>query len=265
MTRLLLAAASTLALAGAPGIALAQYGGQQQQPGGYNQGYGQQTGNYGQPDNSAQGSYGPGMQSGDNDQGYGAQNAGADDQGSFGAPLFISPEDIRAIQIKLNNQGYRSGPPDGQWGPDTSSAIRQFQQSRGLDATGQLDVSTIVAIGIPTFGNNQAANMGGYGNAGGQSGYGGNPQGQFGNSGPSGYYGKSGKNTSGQPGYQGNPQGGDQDNDNDNDNNNNQGPNSQAGNPDGGQSGYLGNPQDSSQKNNTILGPSPQDQSNPPQ
>ena len=44
---------------------------------------------------------------------------------------------VREIQRLLAAQGYRPGPADGQMGPKTRSAIRAFQETRGLKTTGR--------------------------------------------------------------------------------------------------------------------------------
>ncbi len=46
---------------------------------------------------------------------------------------------IRNIQAILNNNGFDAGPPDGVMGKRTVTAIKQFQTSIGLEATGEID------------------------------------------------------------------------------------------------------------------------------
>src|SRR6266545_5246471 len=36
---------------------------------------------------------------------------------------------VRSVQESLNQRGYSAGPAAGQWGPNTESAVRQFQQA----------------------------------------------------------------------------------------------------------------------------------------
>lgn len=50
--------------------------------------------------------------------------------------------DLRQAQATLNRLGYDAGPPDGQMGPRTRSALRQFQSERGIPVTGRLDATT---------------------------------------------------------------------------------------------------------------------------
>lgn len=51
-------------------------------------------------------------------------------------------------QTKLNALGFNVGKPDGMAGPRTRQAIQQFQRSKGLEASGQLDAQTIKALGM---------------------------------------------------------------------------------------------------------------------
>lgn len=49
---------------------------------------------------------------------------------------------LRDAQTTLNRMGYDAGPPDGQMGPRTRSALSQFQAERGIPVTGRLDATT---------------------------------------------------------------------------------------------------------------------------
>lgn len=42
--------------------------------------------------------------------------------------------------------GYPAGPADGVMGPQTETAIRNFQRDKGLNATGELNDDTIAAL-----------------------------------------------------------------------------------------------------------------------
>lgn len=57
-------------------------------------------------------------------------------------------DEIRQAQMALNKRGFNAGRQDGVWGPDTESAVRDFQKSRGLDVTGRLDERTMKELGI---------------------------------------------------------------------------------------------------------------------
>ncbi len=66
-------------------------------------------------------------------------------------------EQVRQVQQTLNDIGYHAGSVDGLLGPQTESALRQFQQARTLPATGHIDSKTLAALrrestGHPTSG-----------------------------------------------------------------------------------------------------------------
>lgn len=59
-------------------------------------------------------------------------------------------EQIREAQRALNNMGYDSGPVNGEWNAQTQAAVRDFQQTRGLEVTGQLNERTLQGLGVQT-------------------------------------------------------------------------------------------------------------------
>ncbi len=58
-----------------------------------------------------------------------------------------TPDLIRRLQTKLNQQGYRSGPVDGILGRETLSAVVKYQKAHNL-ATGQLTLATLESLGL---------------------------------------------------------------------------------------------------------------------
>jgi sporulation protein YlmC with PRC-barrel domain len=60
----------------------------------------------------------------------------------------LNVEQIRKVQQKLNQEGFHAGQVDGKWSSETQSAIRNFQQSKGMKATGQLDERTLDELGL---------------------------------------------------------------------------------------------------------------------
>ncbi len=54
----------------------------------------------------------------------------------------VSQEQIREIQQQLKEAGFYKGSIDGQLGPQTAEAIREYQKSHGLPQTGRLDEPT---------------------------------------------------------------------------------------------------------------------------
>jgi hypothetical protein len=64
------------------------------------------------------------------------------------APRTYSRNDYARIQLLLEEAGYKPGPVDGRWGPQTQRALAAFQQSSGLPSSGQPDKTTLDALGF---------------------------------------------------------------------------------------------------------------------
>lgn len=60
----------------------------------------------------------------------------------------LSRREIRQVQQALDKDGFHAGPADGRWGPETRSAIRQFQQSKDIRADGRLNRQTMADLGL---------------------------------------------------------------------------------------------------------------------
>jgi peptidoglycan hydrolase-like protein with peptidoglycan-binding domain len=60
---------------------------------------------------------------------------------------------IMQIQEKLQQQGFDTGAVDGKWGPKTAEALKDFQQKQGMTASGELDQSTLQALGVEAAGS----------------------------------------------------------------------------------------------------------------
>jgi peptidoglycan hydrolase-like protein with peptidoglycan-binding domain len=72
---------------------------------------------------------------------------------SAAAPL--DPTVVRSIQQRLRRLGVYNGPLDGEWGAGSQAAVERFQRNRGLDPTGDLNPTTLAALGFDP--NNLAA------------------------------------------------------------------------------------------------------------
>jgi peptidoglycan hydrolase-like protein with peptidoglycan-binding domain len=59
-----------------------------------------------------------------------------------------NPALVRSAQQALKQKGYDVGTIDGQLGPTTDSALRNFQQAQGLPQSGTLDQQTLSALGV---------------------------------------------------------------------------------------------------------------------
>lgn len=67
-----------------------------------------------------------------------------------------SSEVVKQAQEKLSATGHDAGPADGIVGAKTQAAVKQFQQSKGLEASGQLDSQTLAALQIDQSGGSAA-------------------------------------------------------------------------------------------------------------
>lgn len=79
------------------------------------------------------------------------QKPGATDAGpeQTTAAARLDRETVRKAQQALNQEGY-SLQVDGIVGPQTRGAVKQFQQDKGLQASGELDGNTLSELGIET-------------------------------------------------------------------------------------------------------------------
>ena len=53
---------------------------------------------------------------------------------------------VQQAQARLKAAGFDPGPPDGTLGPKTRDALRRYQRTKGLQATGELDAQTLDAL-----------------------------------------------------------------------------------------------------------------------
>ncbi len=64
-------------------------------------------------------------------------------------------DQVKQIQGKLKQQGYDVGQVDGKLGPNTQQALRQFQEDKGIQASGQPDQQTLAALNTNPSGTQQ--------------------------------------------------------------------------------------------------------------
>jgi len=89
----------------------------------------------------------PGQNAGDQQgQQTGQQQAAQNNQPI--SPQGLSRGKIRQVQRALDKDGFKAGPTDGRWGRETENAVKQFQQSKQRQATGQLDQQTVADLGL---------------------------------------------------------------------------------------------------------------------
>jgi peptidoglycan hydrolase-like protein with peptidoglycan-binding domain len=70
----------------------------------------------------------------------------------------VSPDMIKAVQQKMQHDGEYHGNIDGVWGPETQTAVRDFQQAHNLNVTGQLDQQTMQAMDLQNTNNANYSN-----------------------------------------------------------------------------------------------------------
>jgi hypothetical protein len=65
-------------------------------------------------------------------------------------PQSMSRGQVRQVQQALDKDGFKAGRADGRWGSETQAAVKQFQQSKQLQPTGQLNEQTVADLGLDT-------------------------------------------------------------------------------------------------------------------
>ncbi|MGW0522838.1 peptidoglycan-binding domain-containing protein [Crossiella sp. NPDC003009] len=61
----------------------------------------------------------------------------------------MTPDDVRAVQVRINLTGIVRVRVDGHLGAATQSALRRVQAHCRLPVTGELDDATTRALGLP--------------------------------------------------------------------------------------------------------------------
>jgi localization factor PodJL len=67
-------------------------------------------------------------------------------RGAASAETTLEPDVVKEVQVILNNKGFLVGAPDGVMGERTLSAIKKFQRSAGIPATGKVDERLMRAL-----------------------------------------------------------------------------------------------------------------------
>ncbi len=81
---------------------------------------------------------------GQNDPNMGASSISQTNQQA----LTSDPQNVMKIQQALSDKGYFEGTADGKWNSQTQNALKNYQQSQGLQANGQLDQQTLASLGL---------------------------------------------------------------------------------------------------------------------
>lgn len=64
------------------------------------------------------------------------------------SPHSLAEDQVKQVQQALEKSGFKAGRVDGRWGPETASAVKQFQQSKQIKPHGQLDRQTLADLGL---------------------------------------------------------------------------------------------------------------------
>lgn len=59
-----------------------------------------------------------------------------------------APDRISEIQTALAKEGSFNGKPSGKWDASTVDAMKKFQETHGLNASGKLDAKTLQKLGL---------------------------------------------------------------------------------------------------------------------
>ena len=86
--------------------------------------------------------------SGPNERAGGTVNLSPERSSAASGPINLSSDEIRRLQMVLNQKGFSVGKPDGVVGPRTRNALIAFQRQQGLEAIGKIDQPTIAALGL---------------------------------------------------------------------------------------------------------------------
>lgn len=75
-------------------------------------------------------------------------------------PLQVETKQVMQLQQKLNQDGFSAGPVNGLWDRETSAAVHNFQVSKGLEPSGQLDQKTLSALGVQLMSSSGSSSSG---------------------------------------------------------------------------------------------------------
>lgn len=59
-----------------------------------------------------------------------------------------TPDRYREIQQALASKGYFHGEPNGEWGPESSDALKRFQAEQNLMPDGKINSLSLIALGL---------------------------------------------------------------------------------------------------------------------
>ena len=96
-------------------------------------------------------------------QARGTVNLSPEQGSAASSSLNLSRDDIRRLQVVLNQKGFNIGKPDGVLAVRTRNALIAFQRQQGLKPTGKIDQPTITALGLSNGGGSTTTGQSGAG------------------------------------------------------------------------------------------------------
>jgi hypothetical protein len=95
-------------------------------------------------------------------QNNGQQNQQAANQAI--SPRQLGRSGVRQVQQALDKNGFHAGRSDGIDGPQTRTALRNFQKSKGIQSNGQINQQTLSDLGVNVASNQSNADQNGMSN-----------------------------------------------------------------------------------------------------
>lgn len=75
------------------------------------------------------------------------------------SPQQLGRSGVRQVQQALNKDGFHAGKADGIWGPDTRTAVNDFQKSKDIPGNGKLNKQTLSDLGVKMAANENTGNQ----------------------------------------------------------------------------------------------------------
>ena len=75
------------------------------------------------------------------------------------SPQQLGRDGVRQVQQALNKDGFHAGKADGIWGPDTRTALNDFQKSKDIPGQGKLNKQTLSDLGVKVASNENTGNQ----------------------------------------------------------------------------------------------------------
>jgi opacity protein-like surface antigen len=69
------------------------------------------------------------------------------------SPRQLGHSGVRQVQQALDKDGFHAGRADGIYGPETQAALKDFQKSKNIQNSGQLDRQTLSDLGVKMASN----------------------------------------------------------------------------------------------------------------